>query len=144
MKNKGFTLIEIIAVILIIGIILGLSIPAVTALQKRLIKQRVNRFYIVLEEAVDLYVDEHHKDYDKNASCYKLSYDSLVKEDLLKETDITCLSTANGNNEGIIIAKRVGDNNTFTYFYYLKCYDKKSNSDFVKLDNLPINCVELD
>ena len=38
-SKKGFTLVELLAVVVIMAIIVGVSIPAVTTVQKRLMKQ---------------------------------------------------------------------------------------------------------
>ena len=75
MKNrKGFTLVELLAVIVIIGIIIGISIPAVTAVQKRLINQRVNTFYKIVEEAANAYIEEYSDDFDISSTCSGEAY----------------------------------------------------------------------
>ena len=141
MKNrKGFTLVELLAVLVIMGIILGISIPAVTAIQKRLVKQRVNTFYRVVDEAANAYVEQYHEDFSKSNSCFAIPYDQLVKEGLLKEEDISCLSSGSSSG-GVVYATRVNNGETFTYDYRLTCYDKTTSANLVKSSSLDAKCL---
>ena len=141
MKNrKGFTLVELLAVIVIIGIVIGISIPAVTAVQKRLINQRVNTFYKMVGEAADAYIEEYSDDFDISSTCYDIPYKELITNELLTETDITCLRESHNNLEGIIQAKKVEGHNTFTYSYYLTCYDKETGKPLKESEAVPEGC----
>ena len=139
--KKGFTLVELLAVVVIMGIIIGISIPAVTAVQKRLVKQRITTFYRIVDESVDAYVEQYHTDFEKTRDCFEISYKDLIDQELLKETNITCLSEAYTGVEGKIIATRVNGGETFTYTHYLTCYDKETDKPLSKSEPLPEGCI---
>ena len=141
MKNKGFTLVELLAVIVIMGIIIGISIPAVTAVQKRMLKSKMNTFYSIVGESVDAYIEQYGKDFNIGEDCFEISYRELIKEDLLKEDDITCLSNGPDGIEGTIIARRVDNGNTFKYEYNLTCYDKNTNKKLSTGTANTTNCI---
>ncbi len=141
MKNKGFTLVELLAVIVIMGIIIGISIPAVTAVQKRMVKSRMKTFYSIVEESTDAYIEQYSKDFNIEEVCFEIPYNELIKEDLLKEDDITCLSSGIDGVEGTIIARRIDNGNTFKYEYNLTCYDKKTNKKLSTGSINTTNCI---
>ena len=139
--KKGFTLVELLAVIVILGIVVGIGIPTVTAFQKRALKQRLAGFFKIVDEAADAYVEQYHADFEPTKDCFEIGYKELVNQGLLIETDITCLSEAYSGVEGKIIATRVNGGNTFTYSHYLTCYDKETNKEIVKSNQIPEGCV---
>lgn len=102
MKKKGFTLIELLVVIMLIGIVLGISIPAVVNLQKSQNAKKFDYFTTVVKEATDLYVEQYGKSFDETENCFDIVYDSLVEENLIQESDITCLFSE--GQQGIVQA----------------------------------------
>ena len=123
-KKKGFTLVELLVVIMIIGIVLGISIPAVVNLQKSQNARKFDYFLTIVKEATDLYVEQYGKSFDETENCFDIVYDSLVEEDLIQESDITCLSSE--GQQGIIQATRIPGTNNFTYEYFLTCTDRST------------------
>lgn len=123
-KKKGFTLVELLVVIMIIGIVLGISIPAVVNLQKSQNARKFDYFLTIVKEATDLYVEQYGKSFDETENCFDIVYDSLVEEDLIQESDITCLSSE--GQQGIVQATRIPGTNNFTYEYFLTCTDRST------------------
>ena len=137
-SNRAFTLMELLVVIMIIGIILGISIPSVINLQKNQNEKKFNYFTTIVGEAADLYVEKYGKSFDESENCFDIPYDSLVDEELIQESDITCLSTE--GQQGIVQATRVAGTNNFTYQYYLTCTDRTTGEVFHETGSAPTGC----
>lgn len=95
MKKKGFTLIELIAVIVIMGLLLLIVLPATTRLMKENKNKKYDEYYNLIEKAALLYADSRKDDLGGvNASgCIDTSVEFLVKNKYLKEFDedgVTC------------------------------------------------------
>ena len=112
-RKNGFTLVELLVVIMIIGIVLGISIPAVVNLQKSQNAKKFDYFTTVVKEATDLYVEQYGKSFDETENCFDIVYDSLVEENLIQESDITCLSSE--GQQRTIKATRIPGTNNFKY-----------------------------
>ena len=54
------------------------------------------------ERGTDLYVEQYGKSFDETENCFDIVCDSLVEEDLIQESDITCLSSE--GQQGIVQA----------------------------------------
>lgn len=137
-SKKGFTLVELLVVIMIMGIILGICIPAVVNLQKSQNAKKFEYFTTIVGEAADLYVEQYGKSFDETESCFDIPYDSLVEEELIQESDITCLSSE--GQQGIVQATRVPGTNHFTYQYFLTCTDRKTGEIFHESGTAPTGC----
>ena len=137
-KKKGFTLVELLVVIMIIGIVLGISIPAVVNLQKSQNARKFEYFTTIVGEAADLYVEQYGKSFDETENCFDIPYDSLVEEELIQESDITCLSSE--GQQGIVQATRVPGTNHFTYQYFLTCTDRTTGEVFHESGTAPTGC----
>ncbi len=59
MNNKGFTLVELLVTIAIVGIITGISFAAIDALRNQNENKRYKAYSDVIENAAKLYVDDH-------------------------------------------------------------------------------------
>lgn len=137
-KETGFTLVELLVVIMIIGIILGISIPSVLNLQKSQKEKKFDYFTSIVKEAADLYIEKYGKNFDETENCFDIPYDNLVKENLVQESDITCLSGE--GQQGIIQATRIAGTNNFKYEYYLTCKDYTSGEILHKSETPPTGC----
>ena len=137
-KKKGFTLVELLVVIMIIGIVLGISIPAVVNLQKSQNARKFEYFTTIVGEAADLYVEQYGKSFDETENCFDIPYDSLVEEELIQESDITCLSSE--GQQGIVQAIRIPGTNNFTYEYFLTCKDQSTGEIFHESGIAPTGC----
>ena len=137
-KKKGFTLVELLVVIMIIGIILGISIPAVVNLQKSQNAKKFNYFTTIVGEAADLYIEQYGKSFDETENCFDIPYHNLVAEELIQERDITCLSSE--GQQGIVQATRIPGTNNFTYEYFLTCKDRTTGEIFHESGVAPTGC----
>lgn len=141
-RIKGFTLIEMLVVIIIIGIIIGISIPAVISLQKNQNDKEFVYFTNIVRETADLYVEKYGKSFQDDVNCFDIPYNLLLDEGLLTETNITCKGDGELGTQGIIQATRVGSSNNFTYEYFLSCYKIGSNQLISKqTENMNNGCI---
>lgn len=87
MKKNGFTLTELIAVFVIIGLVIIVAIPVSNNIMENNEKERAMLYVETLEKAVitycDLYYDDSNTD-DSNTKC-SVSYDTLKEKDLIKD-----------------------------------------------------------
>ncbi len=132
-SKKGFTLIEMLVVIILIGIILAIVLPSVTKLSNnRSKKMYETHLDVVVESAVDLYTDQYKGELaDENAECFNINYQTLLKDGLVDETDVFC--------DGNIIIRDNKSTNSLENSYYLTCRDSKGN-EINKSEKVPSGC----
>lgn len=145
LKNrKGFTLVELLSVIVILGIITGISIPVVLDLLQKNKQQKYTYHEEMVKRGMDLYVDQYGQTFEENqgsCSCYKIPYQALLDEKLIKEGDITCDTSKDSETNGLIIAYPLGDSKrNFRYDYYLTCKDKATSTIVHQSEPAPNGC----
>ena len=100
--------------------------------------KKIEYFTTIVGEAADLYVEQYGKSFDETENCFDIPYDSLVEEELIQESDITCLSSE--GQQGIVQATRVPGTNHFTYQYFLTCTDRTTGEVFHESGTAPTGC----
>ena len=133
MKKKGFTLIEMLVVITIIGIVLTLVIPNVARLMNKGSQQKFEKQEKLAVEAGKLYALSNQgdlKDVERisgldgiefSEQCWIVSYNTLIQEGLIEEENISC----NNNKSYVRITKR--NKSGYDIDSFLECEDKKGN-----------------
>lgn len=91
LNRKGFTLIELMAVIAILIIIMGIALPNITSSIERSKQKQKEAKIRLIESAAELYFDRH-KNFDKTTYSNGVSVSVLVSEGLITEEEIegTC------------------------------------------------------
>lgn len=137
MKNKnGFTLVELLVVITIMGIITVLALPGVQQLQARNRDKKFEAYSNRLENAGKLYVDSNSSDMFgiSGNGCYDISYQNLYTKSLIKNyatEGINCDS-----DKTFVHVER----NNGKYTYDVSLYCKKD--DKVIYEHLVEKCSE--
>ena len=99
MKKKeneaGFTLVELLVTITVLGIILALALPAVTRLQESNKETKYQTYEDSMISSAKLYIDSYAKDIFGNniSGCYDIPYQEMEDALLLKdfnENGVTC------------------------------------------------------
>lgn len=120
MNKKGFTLIEVIIVITIIGVIFTVSIPLINNIKNSNKTKKITTYEKSIIEATKLYTDTHEEDMFGSIpnSCTELNYDKLKEKNLIKDLkndNLNCVHT-----KPVIRVKKI--NNKLIYKVYVKCY----------------------
>ena len=124
--KKGFTLVELLVVIVILGVITGISIPLLRNIQERNAERKYTIYADAVTKSAKLYVDAYAEDLfgRKLSGCVYVTYDQLEEKNLLKdisEEDVSC----NSENTFVRIVKL---NNKYTYTTFLGCGEKGANN----------------
>ena len=125
MKNrKGFTLVELLVVIVILGIITGLSIPLIRNLSASMEKKKYTTYNETLLSGAKLYNDSYSEDlfgHNENGCAY-VTYSQLEDRNLLKDIEISDVS-CNSDSTFVRILK-IGDK--YAYSPFLGCGKEKN------------------
>ena len=144
MKNKkGFTLTEILATIVILGIILAIAVPSYNALSKKFEKE----YYDKLDKSVLAAAKSYWKDNPDKRPKELLKSDHIMLDDLIKKKHIENVTEYRSKKglEGYIIIINVG-NGKYDYKTCIKNAQNWSSWDTSKetvFDNINNYCNEI-
>ena len=134
-KKDAFTLMEMLAVIVIIGVILAIVIPSVSNIVANRSKKEYDVFIQVVDKATRTYIDQYRSQLvNQDSQCFNINYQSLIKEGL-KENNIHCT--------GNIIIYKSNNNKQFDPKYYLTCVDNDDKTIHTS-DPIPTGCTGFD
>ena len=120
MKNKkGFTLVELLVVITIIGVITVLALPGVQKIQNRNRNKKYEAYADTIESASKLYTDSYADDMFgmQGSGCAIITYDDLKGKSLIKDYEADGVSCDYGRT--FVKVERVGEK--YKYSVSLEC-----------------------
>ena len=112
MNNKGFTMVELLVAMAIMGLLVIMAFPTIRAVQTNNNNTKYQEYGKAAVSAAKLYADSYAEDLfesEENTSYNSVSFDTLSKKDLLKDINVsgtTCM------NSSVDIVK-FGDDYTF-------------------------------
>ena len=117
MNKKGFTLVELLVTISILGIVTGISIPLLRNVQSNMDIKRYKTYADSVTKGAKLYNDSYMEDLfgHKKTGCAYVKYSELKDKNLVKDIDI----------------KDVSCDTDETYVKIIKNYDKYSYYPFI-------------
>lgn len=132
MNNKGFTLIEVIVTIAIMGIITGIAYGSITSLQTRNRNKKYQTYEQVLVTGAKLYVDQYSRDMwddENDNTCYAIGYNTLVVNNLIQAYNQTG-EVINSENTKVYVKR---SNGSASYYPYLDV-DSKYKTDLSSIN----------
>lgn len=86
--KKGFTLVELLAILVILGVITLVAAPAIVSTNKKSIENDYSQFKKTIENAAEVYVETHLDDVNvvnlkKNGTPMSISVNELIGSGLL-------------------------------------------------------------
>ena len=101
MNKKGFTLMELLVTVVVLGIIVGLSLPLVRNIQLAQTEKRYITYLDSVGQAAKLYIDSYSEDLylGRTSGCVYVSYDEMNRYKLLKDIDIRDISCKHCDKE---------------------------------------------
>ncbi len=148
MKNKkvkkGFTLVELLAAITIMGIIIIMAIPSLGSLATRNRTKRYENYAKTLISSGKVYVDSNSIDifgYEESG-CYDITFEQLESKKLIKDMeykDITCADKT--QKRTFVRVKKV--QNDYEYQVSIICVNSKKHVEYQSLiDDSSTICSE--
>ncbi len=112
--NKGFTLVELLVVIVILGIITGISIPLIRNIQEKNEQKQYTTYMDGLKVSAKLYVDSYSDDLfgHEKSGCAIIKYSQLLEKGLVKDIAIGDVSCA--SNDTLVRVVKIDDKITYT------------------------------
>ena len=131
MNKKGFTLVEILSVLVLIGLLLGLAIPGINKISSNMKKKSYSKKVSLVESAAELWGQDNKTLLQSSSdceikggekvSCYKITVGSLIENNYLDSDRnsgeyISPLDNSDMKNQCVYVYKK----NNRVYSYYSK------------------------
>ena len=132
LNNKGFTMVELIVVMAIMGLLVIMAFPTIRAIQTNNVNKKYEEYGKSAISAAKLYVDSYGEDiFDptKSSQKYQLNFDDLVKKDLLKDINISDSTCITGRSNVWVVKY----NDDYTYCLHLYCKIKGTDDSTAPL-----------
>ena len=129
LNSKGFTLVELLVAITILGIVLVIALPQVSNLRTENAKTKYKKYAESVVSSAKLYTDSYSKDmFGNNSSgCYDIPYSALSAKSLVKDIKIdnsTCDTYAADKKTSLTFVRVYKSNENYLYDISIKCNDK--------------------
>ncbi|MBR3897792.1 MAG: prepilin-type N-terminal cleavage/methylation domain-containing protein [Bacilli bacterium] len=111
MKNKGFTLVELLAVIVMIAIVASISVPIIISVINDSRAKSYDRQVEMIKDAAERYVNENALEFSEN----KVSVETLKSTGYLKADKIKNPKRPSEELNGCVNITSSGNKNTYTY-----------------------------
>lgn len=133
MNKKGFTLVELLAVLVLISLLMGLAIPGINRISNNMKKKSYNQKIKLVESAAELWGQDNKTRLQttscnidgNNVPCYKIEIEKLLSENYL-DSDNNSGNYINPKND-----KDMKNCKVFVYKQNKRVYAKYDNSDSV-------------
>ena len=116
-KQKGFTLVEMLVTITVLGIVTVIALPVISAVSSQLNNKKLNVYENTIESGAKIYADAHDLDLFgyQTVGCVDIYYNTLVSNKVIDELDF---SKQNIITDKIFVrVKKVNDNYSYETFF---------------------------
>lgn len=164
MNSKGFTLVELLATLVVLGIIMGIVLISTTGGFGKAKKDTEDIFISTIEDAMDIYLDSDAKKLDYNTKVCTINKTHKVGVNVYKANDIKFSDIINSTYHPLTEADLVNPANKevkcninatvsiyrdedFIYYYKiyksgLGCLNIGDSTKVEVISNLPEGCTE--
>ena len=130
MNNKGFTMVELLVAMAIMGLLMIMAFPTMRAVQLNNQKKKYESYGESVLSAAKLYTDSYSEDlFDPTiTNQFKTIYlTQIVKKGLLKDINISDSTCINGESNIVIVKYK----NDYSYCIHLTCTSKKDTDNIL-------------
>ena len=139
MKNKGFTLVELLAVIVILALILAIAIPRITDLiENAKIQSYISNEEMMIRATMNYIALNEKKIPNEIGTISIITVEELQNSELI--SSINDVSDSSIECDGYVFVKNI-EGNTFDYIPYLKCennYQTEGYNEYLVIDVLVV------
>ena len=134
-NNKGFTLVELLLVIVIMGIITAISIPLIRNIREGNEDKQYTTYTDSLKQSAKLYLNSYEEDVfgREESGCAIVTYKQLKERDLIKDIPID-KTTCEGEDTFVKIVKIDGK---YGYSTSIVCKVKKKDGNYIETYKSP-------
>lgn len=119
LNNKGFTLVELLVVMVILGIITAFSIPMIRNIQQ---KNNISKFKVFEDSLINgakLYIDSYGEDeFSETTVCRDISFNEMKDKMLVKDFTI---EGVNCNTEDTFVRVTKDSKKNYRYSVQISC-----------------------